>query len=192
MGEVWKDISGFEGVYIISNHGRICSLNRVEKDRNGVLRFRQGKMLIPQPNSQGYLRVELKHNGKRERWFVHRLVALHFIENPQPERYTVVNHIDGNHLNNKSENLEWTNQYGNIHHAIKSGRLKRTKEWLQHLREINEKNGKSVVGTNIATGEIVTFTCLNDCKKEGFQPSCVSNCCHGLRKSHKGFVWRWK
>lgn len=189
--EVWKDIKGYEGIYVISNYGRVSSLNRLLTDSKGHKRFLWGKDLRPQPNSKGYLRVGLKSNGKTERYFVHRLVALHFVENPNPDCYSVVNHIDGDHLNNKYDNLEWTNQYGNMHHAINTGRMERTEEWLRHLRESNEKNGRAVVGTNIATGETIQFACLNDCKEAGFQPSCVCQCCQGKGKSHKGFSWRY-
>lgn len=189
--EVWKDIRGYEGIYVISSHGRVSSLNRVQKDRNGRAVRYKGKMLIPQPNSRGYLRVQLKAEGTTEVFFVHRLVALHFVENPFPSCCSIVNHIDSDHLNNRADNLEWTTIYGNIQHAIARGRMERTKEWLQHLREANEKNGKSVIGTSIKTGETISFTCLNDCKAAGFEPSCVCNCCQGTRKSHKGYTWRY-
>ncbi len=189
--EEWKDIRGYEGLYVISNHGRVSSLNRISIDKNGRMVSYKGKMLLPQPNSSGYLRVQLKHNGTTQYYFVHRLVALHFVENPYPDCYAVVNHLDSNHLNNKADNLEWTTHYGNNHHAIKNGRMKRTKEWLQHLRESNEKNGRAVIATNIVTGEVLHFVCLNDCKTAGFQPSCVCNCCQGIRKSHKGYTWRY-
>lgn len=189
--EVWKDIRGYEKIYVVSSHGRVASLNRIQRDKNGREVRYNGRMLIPQPNSNGYLRVQLKHEGKATYYFIHRLVALHFVENPNPDCYSIVNHIDCNHLNNKAENLEWTTTYGNNHHAIKSGRMRRTKEWLQHLRESNEKNGKTVIGTNIVTGETISFVCLNDCKSAGFQPSCVCNCCQGTRKTHKGYTWRY-
>lgn len=190
--EIWKDVRGYEGIYVVSSHGRIASLNRVQKDKNGREVRYKGKMLLPQPNSNGYLRVQLKRKGVTECCFVHRLVAFHFVENPSPDCYSIVNHLDGDHLNNKADNLEWTTILGNNHHAIQNGRMKRTKEWLQRLRESNEKNGKSVIGTNIKTGETVCFVCLNDCKSAGFQPSCVCQCCEGLRKSHKGYFWRYK
>ena len=189
--EVWKDIRGYEGIYVVSNLGRVASLNRVQKDKNGREVFYKGKMLFPQPNSSGYLRVQLKREGVGEYCFVHRLVALHFVENPSPDCYSIVNHLDGDHLNNRADNLEWTTIYGNNRHAIESGRMERTKEWLQHLRETNEQNGRAVVGTNIVTGETIRFVCLNDCKSAGFQPSCVCNCCKGIRYSHKGYTWRY-
>lgn len=190
--EIWKDIKGYEEIYVISNYGRVASLNRVSADKNGRNVAYRGKMLTPHPNSRGYLRIQLKRDGIYRSYFIHRLVALHFVENPLPAEYNIVNHIDSDHLNNKAENLEWTTIYGNNHHAISKGRMNRTKEWLQHLRESNEKRGRAVVGEKIATGETIRFVCLNDCKVAGFQPSCVCQCCEGKRKSHKGFTWRYE
>lgn len=180
MQEIWKDIHGFEGVYQISNKGNVRSFNR-----------KCPQILAARPNSRGYLRVELKTNGKCEQWFVHRLVALHFVENPCPDKYTIVNHLDCNYLNNNAENLEWTTLSGNSQHAVKHGRMDRTKDWLQHLRETNEKNGKSIIATHIETGEMLFFKCLNDCAQKGFQPSCVCQCCKGMRKTHKHYQWHY-
>lgn len=192
LNELWHDIKGYEDRYVISSHGRVYSKPRIEKDKNGRCVYHKGGFLKLQPNSQGYMRVQLKCNGDSRYHFVHRLVALHFVKNPSPDEYNVVNHLDGDHLNNKAYNLEWTNIYGNNHHAINNGRMKRTEKWLHNLRVSKENNGKTVIGTNIATGEIIRFICLNDCKSAGFQPSCVCNCCQGKRKQHKGFAWRYE
>lgn len=189
--EMWKDIEGYEGVYQVSNRGNVRSLPRTQKDKNGREVRYKGKILLPQPNSSGYMRVQLKKNGNLKAYFVHRLVAFHFVDNPNPKSCTVVNHLDGNYLNNNFDNLEWTTIYGNNHHAIENGRMKRTKEWLQHLRQSNEKNGRAVIGANVVTGELIHFACLNDCKDAGFQPSCVCDCCKGKRASHKGYKWRY-
>ena len=61
--EIWKDIKGYEDMYVVSNHGRVASLNRVQKDKNGKEKRYKGKMLLPHPNSSGYLRVQLKRDG---------------------------------------------------------------------------------------------------------------------------------
>ena len=189
--EIWKDILGHEGVYQISNQGRVKSLERKQTDSKGRVVHYKEKMLKPRPNSNGYLRVTLKTNGASERWFVHRLVAIHFVQNTNPTIYTVVNHLDSNYLNNRYDNLEWTTVRGNLQHAHQNGRMQRTSEWLMHLREAKEKIGSPVIGMNQKTGEIVCFICLNDCEKAGFQPSCVCNCCKGKRKTHKGFKWMY-
>lgn len=191
MQEIWKDIKGFEGYYQVSNLGRVKSLERYQQDKNGKNQHYKGKILKPAQNSKGYLRVELKNPNYSKRYFVHRLVAIHFVENVNPEIYLIINHIDNNPLNNCATNLEWTDYKGNTQHAIKNGRMTRTKEWLNHLRETNELHGTPVIGVNIITQEKIYFTCLNDCKNKGFQPSCVCNCCKGIRKTHKGYIWEY-
>lgn len=189
--EVWKPIEGFEEFYEVSNLGRIRSKDRIQKvplGRQGIVR---GKILKIQPNSRGYLRAQLYNKrGEKKYFFVHRLVAQAFIENPQ--NLPVVNHLDFDYTNNKADNLEWTTLKGNMQYSLVRGRLKRTKEWLEHQKQaLNRVMGKSVIGTNEITGETIFFKALNDCAKSGFQPSCVSNCCTGKRKHHLGFTWRF-
>ncbi len=176
MTEVWKPISGLEDHYRVSNLGRVLSMH------SGVLR--------PQANNHGYLYVYLRFGG-RGKSYIHRLVAEAFIPNSDPDVNTVVNHIDFNPKNNRADNLEWTTDKGNVHHSIRAGRYERTDAWLGHLRETNEKNGRSVIGKNIQTGDEITFKCLNDCRSAGFEPSCVCDCCKGKRKTHKGYTWRY-
>lgn len=190
MQEVWKDVIGYEEFYQVSNFGNIRSKDRYKRNNNGVMLLK-GRILKPLPNNRGYLRITLNDNKSKKHFFVHRLVALHFVDNPAPDTNNVVNHIDSNYLNNSANNLEWTTTRGNMQHAIAKGRMKRTSEWLRHLRETNEKNGTPVVGVNIKTNEKIYFACLNDCRSKGFQPSCVCNCCKGIRKTHKGFEWRY-
>ena len=188
--EKWKDINGYEKYYQISNLGRVRSKDRLTNSHSGK-RLIRGRILSAAPNGSGYMRVLLYKDNMRKLYFVHRLVALHFVDNPNPEVLTIVNHLDSDYLNNSADNLEWTTMKGNTLHALKSGRMKRTPDWLRHLRETNEKNGKHVLGTNLETGETVYFVCLNDCKANGFEPSCVCDCCKGKRKQHAGYTWRY-
>lgn len=174
--EEWKAIKGYEGIYKISNIGRVRS-------KNGEI--------TPQPNSTGYLRVMLSKNGERQRFFVHRLVADAFVTNLNPEVNNVVNHLDCDILNNSAENLEWTTQSGNILHACENGRMDRTPEWQANARKAKERIGAHVLGTNTEDGTTVYFVCLNDCLKKGFNPSCVCQCCKGKRKTHKGHEWKY-
>lgn len=107
MEEVFVPIKGYEGSYEISNKGRVRS-----KMRKG--RFMK---LLLQPS--GYYRVGLRGDGPQKSFFVHRLVASHFVENNQDKPQ--VNHIDGNKLNNDYSNLEWVTPYENYHHARSIG-----------------------------------------------------------------------
>lgn len=189
MREIWVDVAGYENLYQISNHGNIKSKDRSKRNNEGVMLLKS-RMLKSYPNSRGYLRIQLvDENGNRERVFVHRLVAIHFVENPDKDINNVVNHLDSDYTNNRADNLEWTTPKGNAQHAVRNGRMKYTPERKRRMRDYHENNGKSITGVNIKTGETIHFVCLNDCRTKGFQPSCVCNCCNGKRETHKGHRW---
>ena len=188
--EVWKPIKNYEAFYEVSNHGRVRSKDRTIKVPFGRSGIKKGRIVKPQLNSRGYLRVLLSNEVSKKYFFVHRLVAAAFIDNP--EGLPVINHKDFNPLNNNADNLEWTTPLGNTRYSLDRGRFKRTPEWIAKLKaSLDARIAKPVIGTNTKTGETVVFNVLNDCKKMGFQPSCVSNCCNGIRKHHLGFTWRF-
>jgi hypothetical protein len=192
MKEIWADVAGYENLYQISNCGNIKSKTRYKRNNDGVMLLK-ARTLKQHPNSRGYFRVELvDEHGKHKKFFIHRLVALHFVDNPNPSANHIVNHLDSDHTNNRADNLEWTTPQGNVEHAVRNGRMKHSAERKRHLREACEKNGKTVIGVNIKTGEVIRFICLNDCKNKGFQPSCVCDCCKGKRQTHGGYRWRYE
>lgn len=115
MNEVWKDIEGYEGIYRVSNLGRVKSLDRL--DGSGA--FRKSRLLKLSLASVGYFRVNLCAKGKYESLYVHRLVAKAFI--PNIDNKPSVNHIDGNKKNNSINNLEWVTPKENTTHAISNG-----------------------------------------------------------------------
>lgn len=117
MTEIWKDISDYEGVYQVSNMGRIKSLRRLDS----IGKSRKERLLISIPNAEGYIRTELNKNGKRHTFSTHRLVAKAFLANPANKPQ--INHIDGNKSNNKVHNLEWCTGSENVSHALKLGLL---------------------------------------------------------------------
>ena len=104
--EVWKDIPGYEGLYQVSNLGRVKSLPRKGTRSSDIY------MLKIQKYKTGYLYVSLSKNNKRKKEKIHRLVALAFISNIKNDKY--INHKDENPMNNCVENLEWcTQSYNN-------------------------------------------------------------------------------
>lgn len=123
--EQWKDVEGYENIYQISNLGNARSLPRIiEHQRVGGNTHRQrvkGRLLVLQLNSKGYYRVNM--GGKLV--LVHRLVAKHFIYNPN--NHPQVNHKDGDKLNNKVDNLEWMNNSENQKHGRSLGLIRTTK-----------------------------------------------------------------
>ena len=115
--EIWKDVIGYEGMYQVSNCGRIKSLKRkfVLKDvilKNGI-------------NQNGYPVINLCDNGEQKLKTIHRIVLEAFTE---PESHkNCINHIDGNKINNNINNLEWCTQKENVRHAFRIGLSKRKK-----------------------------------------------------------------
>ena len=104
MEEIWKDIKDYEGYYEISSYGNVRNV-------------KTKKILIGDQNNAGYRRVTL-YTPIKKRFFIHRLVAQHFCEGYQEN--LVVNHKDGNKLNNHYDNLEWVTRSENDLHAFKN------------------------------------------------------------------------
>lgn len=119
MFEVWKDIKGYDGVYQISSYGRIKS-NRPRYVINKGYVNKEGYIMKPSDNGKGYKIVFLSGKGFRDRKYVHRLVALHFLYDSYFEG-AEVNHKDGNKRNNHVKNLEWVTPEDNKIHARKNG-----------------------------------------------------------------------
>lgn len=109
--EQWKDIPGYEGYYQASTLGRVKSLDRTANMRWGAQRTVKGKILTPNKGIWGYYYVCLQMNRQhRKNWFLHRLIALTWI--PNPNNLPCINHKDECRTNNKVENLEWcTHEY---------------------------------------------------------------------------------
>jgi hypothetical protein len=108
--EIWKEVVGYEGLYWISNFARLK--NRLGYISNGYLH-----------NKHGYKKVRLYKNRIKKDLFLHRVVAMAFIENPYNK--PVINHIDHNPSNNCVDNLEWCTQKENMMYASKHNRLNR-------------------------------------------------------------------
>lgn len=106
--EIFKDISGYEGLYQISNKGTVKSISF----RNNQTTFYREKIMNPFDNGRGYLVITLNRCGKKKNFYIHRLVAEAFIQHGIDEN--VVNHKDHNTHNNDVANLEWCTQKENV------------------------------------------------------------------------------
>ncbi len=108
MAETWKDIKGYEGLYQISNGGKVRSLIF----RNNKTQIKRTKELTLTDNGNGYLIVGLSKNGKKKNHYIHRLVAECFVSKKSDTN--IVNHKDYNCKNNNADNLEWCTQKENV------------------------------------------------------------------------------
>lgn len=115
----WRPVPDFEGMYAVSSCGRVRSLARevIQRGPHKVTRYIvQSRVMRSCVTSTGYRMVSLSRAGKVKMFYVHRLVAMAFI--PNPENKPQVNHIDGDRQNNLVENLEWVDARGNYLHAV--------------------------------------------------------------------------
>ena len=165
--EKWKAIPNTR--YEVSSEGRVRSLERAIKISDGRVRHYKGHLLKGR-NRHGYFNVQLGRGCEKP---IHRLVAEHFLENPNG--YNCINHKDGNKHNNNVENLEWCNYTQNLVHAYDTKLNPRQKEVVQLSLD----------------GEIIRkWKSGMECERElGFDHRKISRCCNGLAKTHQGYRW---
>jgi hypothetical protein len=167
-GEEWVPVNEYEG-YFISNLGRVKStLHRYGNYK---------RFLIQQKNKDGYLRVSFSRNRKNKCFFVHRLVAKHFIKNE--ENKTDVNHIDGLKENNSVFNLEWNTKSENIKHSINYGLRIMGKGQNHNLSKLTDSD---VIYIKQSLLKKVSQYYLAD--KYKVTQSCISNIKRGVTWSH--------
>lgn len=115
--EIWKDIPGYEGIYQISNQGRVKSCDRYAKGRSKLGRWLKGRIKAIHTANNGYPTVSVCKESQQSCFLVHRLIAEAFIPNPLGKK--CINHINGVRTDNRIENLEWCTYSENAIHAIK-------------------------------------------------------------------------
>ena len=181
MEEIWKDIKDYEGLYQVSNLGRVKHLEftRLNPLTNGVSTIKE-KILKQNLTPFGYLSVALYKNGKKKWYFVHRLVAKAFISNP--DDLPIINHKDENKVNNSVENLEWCDYLYNSNYGTRNNRLSKTKT-------NNTYNTKPVLC--VETGRI--YPSIREAARQTNIPNThISACC--LNKPHHktagGYHWK--
>lgn len=170
--EIWKDINGYDGFYQVSNLGNVRALERI--DCRGQRRPAHLCRFIK--TDDGYYKVGLSKDGIEKRFFVHRLVAIHFIDNPCG--YDCVNHIDENKKNNKSDNLEWccrayNNNYGTRNKRISQIQCIRTAMIDIKTREVLMVFDSAHIAAQYVNGD----------------ESSICKCRNGKRKTAYGYRW---
>ena len=164
--EQWKPIKGYEGLYEVSNLGRVKSI-----PRNGTKKVE--RILKQYFDRYGYLYVALSKTTKKKHK-VHRLVTQTFI--PNPKNKPQVNHINGDKTDNRVENLEWCTGSENQSHSINNG-LRKTKKVIQY-----NKKGE-LIKEWISPKEAKRVLNIDD--------SSIYKCCKGKRKTVNGYIWRY-
>lgn len=162
MEEIWKDIPDYDGVYQVSNLGRVRSV----------------KIKTASQINSGYLKVTLTKNGIEKPFLVHRLVASLFCENPRG--CTTVNHLDENKTNNCADNLQWCTYKENSNYGTATQRMKASKgkPVLQCALsgEIISRFPSAIEAE----------------RQLGYDHSSISRCCLGKCKQYKGFIWKFE
>ena len=190
IGEIWKtavyDGEIYEGLYKVSNWGRILSLDYNHTGKPGLMN--------PVNVGTGYLQVGLWKNKKTKRCYVHRLVAEAFLENP--DNLPQVNHKDEDKTNNfvflnedgsvdkEKSNLEWKNHRDNCNHGTRNERIAKA--------QTNGKQSKRVLQLSLDGDLIRVWESTQECGRNGFDQGHVAACCRGELKTHKGFRWEYE
>lgn len=181
--EVWRSVVGYEGLYEVSNLGRVRSLDRIQYNPVAATHqtFHPGHIMNGVVSHRGYRMVMLRDvNGKRKNCSVHRLVAMAFI--PNPNNLPFVNHKNYNQLDNRVENLEWCTEYDNVHY----GRADR-------IRQAHQPKNKAVLQFSLdgkLLGEYINIT--SAARAVGTTRMNIRKCCGGIYKQAAGYKWIYK
>lgn len=194
MEEIWKDIKGYEGLYQISNLGRIRTVFRYKYiynyKVNGLVAVSINQKILKTQKYGGYEGINLRKKGACKRMLIHRLVAETFIPDkstfksmPDENRDNInldsleVNHKDENKLNNNVNNLEWCTIKYNNSYGTRNTRISNTL-----CRKINQYT---------VNGDFIkAWNSIKDARKY-YNNSHISDCCNGKRKTASGYIWRY-
>lgn len=168
--EVWKPIKEYEGLYEVSNCGKVRSV--------------RGKVMKQRLNQWGYYKVQLTKNGIQRELFVHRLVALAFI--PNTRNVECVNHIDECKTNNNVENLEWVTHHENNYHGTARERISKS------LHEYYKENGHHCRKPVRCLETNCIYSGVRVASRElGINLSSLCACLNGKRHTAGGFRWEY-
>lgn len=174
--EIWKPINGFESHYEISNYGNVRSFDRTKLSSHGSRSKLKSQPLKPVLQKNGYCTVCLSDGSTVKIKTIHRLVAIHFIDNPLNK--PCVNHINSIRTDNMAINLEWVSYKENTEHAFNNNRMKNTQQ--------------KFVGINIKTGYVVSFNNIEDAAKSvGGNRSNIHKCLTGKNNRVIAYGYKW-
>jgi len=173
--ETWKDVEGYEGIYQVSNTGKV---------RN-IIKCRPVKT---KKNNRDYVQIRLYKNGEVEHWLLHRLVAKHFIDNP--ESLPQVNHKDEDKDNNNYTNLEWCDNTYNRHYGTGIARMAMNHDYEKMARRLYKPiHQYDKEGNHIKRWESIQSASLHLAGKK--DAGAISACLRGKNKTAYGYVWKY-
>lgn len=179
--EIWRDIEGYEGLYQVSDQGRVKSLKRVIMKRDGRKLTINECILKPVATREGYLQVTLYAPGKQKILSVHRLVCEAFHENPHCKPQ--VNHVNENKKDNRACNLEWMTAKENMNFGTRNKRAG---------KKIAKALSKPVAQCTLDEKVIKVWQSTREAeRKAGFNHSDIGHAANGRYKTHKGFIWKY-
>lgn len=183
--EIWKPIVGWEGLYEVSNLGRVRSIDRKVPAKNGSTETRKGKIKSLQKTRFGYMRVSLNKAKCRKTYMVHRLVADAFL--PNPDNLPFINHKNETRDDNRVENLEWCTRIYNMNYG--TCRDKQRKSLIN-----NPLLSKRVVKCDIYGNPLEEYPSMAEAARQNkLCQGRISNCCLNKKKSktHGGYIWKF-
>ncbi len=181
MTEVWKDIEGYEGLYQVSNLGKIKSIPHVIKTWRGEFVSKE-KICVLSQEHNGYLMKYLSKNGKKKFHLVHRLVAQAFL--PNPLGLPFINHKNENKADNRAENLEWCDAKYNVNYGTC---IERRAE-----KQTNNHGAKPIVQMDLTGNIIREFPSFSEAGRLlGLNIRSICKCCKGGQKTAYGYKWKY-
>ncbi len=177
--EIWKDIKGYEGMYQVSNYGNVRGLDRYRISKNNTKVFVKGQMLKQHKSNRGYYRVFLVKDSKNKPISVHRLVAIHFIDNPENKPF--IDHIDCDKSNNHTSNLRW---------VTASENMMNEKTYADNLKE-HDKAKMAVICTDLEGNFVKHYESIIAVRKDGHNAGVVSKVCRGILNKHHNLLWKY-
>jgi len=188
MAEEWRDIEGYEGLYQVSNLGRVRSVDREIVDNNGCHKILKGRIL-KQTFSTKYYKVSLSKNNVASKKNVHRLVAEAFIERVDGKNY--VDHINADTRDNRVENLRWVTMAENNRHIHELGHF--NKELAsKRMKERNARTGTPCKPRPvIMDGEVVFESIAAAARAIGAWGGNVSKAARGTIKQTNGHTFKF-
>ena len=181
-GEEWRDVVGWEDFYMVSSFGRVISKAKTVRCGNGT-RTLAPKIKKVKIRNNGYCEVGLTNLDNRKFAFVHRLVAEAFI--PNPENKPMIDHLDRNRQNNHVTNIRWCTMSENMLNPL-------TRNFRRDMYIGIERPCVYKPVVAIKNGIVVKqYESIKSAIKDGFTGCCISNCCSGRDKTHKGYSWMY-